>query len=1091
MLTQTIVIVFVSVGVALSAFAQTPSAMGTGLPLTALRPVKGVAAPVNLRCEHLADPLGIDETVPRLSWEMVDSRRGAVQRAYRILVADDAKLLSADTGNLWDTGKVTSDESVDVEYAGLPLRSQARAYWKVRVWGNDDRPSPWSQVARWTMGLLEQSDWQAKWIGYDKALVQDDPLPFEDAHWIWFAGDPDRNAPAGTRCFRASLVLPDDIEIVQAVIRITADDQFELTINGQPIGKSDGETDAWKRPVTADVAAVLQPGRNVLAVEAQNTAPGSAGLIAKLIVTPSEGEPVVFVSDTSWKCSDQPAGAWTQPAFDDRHWPAAASLGNFGVNPWGRLPSGELLLPPPRYFRKAFTAKGPVRRATVYGSALGLYELRINGRRVGDDYFTPGWTDYSKRIYYNTYDITDLICPGANALGAVLADGWYAGYVGFGQRRQHYGDKTRLRAQLRMEYADGTAETIATDKSWKAALGPLLEADFLMGETYDARREMPGWDAPGFDDAAWDPVDVTDKIAAKVEAYPVQPVRRIAELKPVEITEPTPGVYVLDLGQNFAGVARLKLTGKPGQKITLRFAERLNPDGTVYTTNLRSARATDTYYCRGDGREEIWQPRFTFHGFQHVEISGLTGKPDSDTVTGVALSSDTPVVGSFACSDEILNRLYRNICWTQRANFIDIPTDCPQRDERLGWTGDAQVFIRTATMNTDVQAFFTKWLVDLEDAQRADGQFPMVAPLKVAGGDGGPAWADAGVICPWTIYEVYGDRRLLEKHYDAMTRFIDFCASRSTDERLPPEKFHCFGDWLNINAETPKDVIYTAYFAHSTRLTARAAEALGKTEDAAAYHELFEQIKRAFNQAYVADDGRIKGDTQCGYVLALAFDLLDGPRQERAARYLIEDIERRGWHLSTGFVGTKDLMLVLAKLGRNDVAYRLLHNTTFPSWGFSIQHGATSIWERWNGWTPEEGFADPGMNSFAHYAFGAVGQWMFENIAGINTDGPGFQRIVIRPQPGGKLSWARASYHSIRGRIVSDWKIEAGRIALNVTVPANTTATVYVPTTDPASVTESGQPANQADGVEFLRTENGAVVYRVGSGQYRFAAAGP
>jgi alpha-L-rhamnosidase len=565
-------------------------------------------------------------------------------------------------------------------------------------------------------------------------------------------------------------------------------------------------------------------------------------------------------------------------------------------------------------------------------------------------------------------------------------------------------------------------------------------------------------------------------------------VRVCGEFRVKAITKPTRGVYILDLGQNFAGVVRLTVSGAPGQTITLRFAERLNPDGTLYTTNLRGARATDTYVCRGGG-PEVWEPRFTFHGFQYVEVTGLRAAPTPDTITGLAVSSATPVVGRFDCSDPMLNRLHHNIYWTQRANFIDIPTDCPQRDERLGWTGDAQVYIRAATLNTDVQAFFTKWLVDLEDGQRADGQFPMVAPVKVAGNDGGPAWADAGAICPWTLYEVYNDRRLLRRHYPSMTRFIEFCRQRSTPDLLPPKQYHCFGDWLSIKADTPRDVIYTAYFAHSTKLTARAALVLGKKEDAAKYNALFDRIRAAFNRAYVGPDGRIKGDTQAGYVLALAFDLLDPDRQRLAARYLVEDIEKRGGHLSTGFIGTKDLMLVLARVGRNDVAYRLLHNDTFPSWGFSIRHGATSIWERWDGWTPDKGFQDPGMNSFAHYSFGAVYQWMVENIGGIRSAGPGYRKIVIAPKPGGKLTQANIVYDSIRGRIETAWTKGDGKFTLTVSIPANTTATVFVPAARAADVTEGGRPLEGADGVKFLRMEGGHVVLAVGSGHYRFEAA--
>ena len=614
----------------------------------------------------------------------------------------------------------------------------------------------------------------------------------------------------------------------------------------------------------------------------------------------------------------------------------------------------------------------------------------------------------------------------------------------------------------------------------------MLEADFLKGETYDARLECPGWDAAGGEVSHWQPVNTgSDEVHPLVQAHPGPLVRAIQEFTSRKITEPKPGVFVLDLGQNFAGVPRLKVSGKPGQRITLRFAERLNPDGTIYTINLRSARATDTYICKGQGTE-TWQPRFTFHGFQYIEVTGLSSKPSKDTVIGVALSSDTPVVGAFTCSDPMLNQLHNNIYWTQRANFIDIPTDCPQRDERMGWTGDAQVYIRTATLNTDVEAFFTKWLVDLDDGQRADGQFPCVAPSVVAGNDGGPAWADAGVICPWTIYEVYGDRRALERHYEAMKRFIEFCRQRSTPDLLPPTTYHCFGDWLSIQAATPKDVIYTAYFACSARLAGRAAAVLGKAAEAEAFERMFQTIRASFYRAYVTADGRIKGDTQAGYVLALAFDLVQGEQAKLAAKYLVEDIEKRGWHLSTGFIGTKHLMLVLSKIGRPDVAYRLLHNDTFPSWGFSIKQGATSIWERWDGWTPEKGFQDAGMNSFAHYSFGAVYQWMVENIGGIRSAAPSYKELLIAPQLDDKLTSAAVAYRSIRGQIATDWQAKDGKLLFNVTIPANITAQVVLPAESAAAITESGQPLAQASGVQVLRVEGSNVVLSVGSGHYAF-----
>ncbi len=811
-----------------------------------------------------------------------------------------------------------------------------------------------------------------------------------------------------------------------------------------------------------------------------------------------EGKPLKSEMQCFWKVQVRDAGgdesAWSQPA----HW----TMGLLGDSDWraawigmdriGRPvksgsgannSDGALYLPPPRYLRKTFMLRKPIRRATAYASALGLFEMHINGRRVGMDYFTPGWTDYQTRVYYNTYDVTDMLTEGGNAMGAILADGWYAGYVGFKNIREHDGDKPRFRVQLHVEYKDGSRRTIVTDRSWKASTGPLLESDLLMGETHDARREMPGWNAPGFDDSNWSRVNLTSSIKAATGAYPGARVQEFRRIRPVSVTEPKQGRFVFDLGANFAGFVRLKVKGRRGRRIVMRFAERLEPDGTIYTENLRGARATDTYICKGGGREETWEPQFTFHGFQYVEVHGYPGQPDIRAITGVELTSNTPVAGDFKCSNRMANRLYRNIRQTQRANFIDIPTDCPQRDERLGWTGDAQIYIRTATCNNDVAAFFTKWLVDLADAQTADGGFPDIAPCKSHNGHGVSAWGDAGVICPWTMYQAYGDEHILRKHYRSMARWISFCRKNSRGLLRPAEGY---GDWLNINANTPKDVLATAYFAHSADLVAQTATVLGKTGDAEKYCRLHEQIKDAFNQAYVLSNGRIRGDTQTVYVLALRFNLLPEALRAPAARHLVEDIESRGWHLSTGFVGTKDLMTVLTDTGHLDVAYHLFHNRSFPSWGFSIQHGATSIWERWDGWTPEKGFQTPGMNSFAHYSFGAVGEWMFRTIAGIDTDGPGFRNIIIRPRPGGVMKWCRASYKSIRGPIKTHWKIETGRFMLDVSIPANTTATIHIPTSDPGSIMEGGNLVDVSEDISHLWSGPRSGVYRIHPGEYAF-----
>jgi alpha-L-rhamnosidase len=971
------------------------------------------------------------------------------------------------------------------------------------------------------MGLLSPDEWQAKWIGLDSSRKRDAVAEKPDlagASWIWSPGeDATKSAPLGTRYFRKEFTIPEGREPVSAMCVVTADNSFKMFLNGRRIQNGNN----FKEATAANVKEHLQKGKNVLAIEAANegAAPNPAGVLAVLKLQFADGDSTTIVSDETWRTSDSAPPDWMNVDFNAESWKTVQVLGAYGINPWGKVnvTSGELFLPPAQLLRKSFAVEKPIKRATVYASALGNYELYVNGRQVGDAFFTPGWTDYNTRVYYNTFDVTDSVKKGANALGGILADGWYSGHIGWMHIRDHYGPNPRFAAQLHIEYADGTSKTVATDDTWKAATGPILEGDFLMGETYDARKEIPGWSTASFDDAQWQTVDVAESVTAKIEPYPGVLVRKYQQIKPLKITKPAPAssvepqenIYVYDMGTNFAGFVRLNVrNAKPGQKIVLRFAERLNPDGTIYTTNLRGARVIDTYICKGKGTE-VWQPRFTFHGFQYVELTGYPGKPGLDAITGIELTSDTPVVGDFTCSDDVANILYHNICQTQRANFIDIPTDCPQRDERLGWMGDAQIYVRTATYNTDVAAFFTKWLVDVEDAQLPNGGFSDVSPRKVATGGGTAAWGDAGVICPWTIYQVYGDTRILARHYEAMQRWIEYCkgtcVSRASSPRfeggtpstqglLRPAQG--YGDWLSIKADTPKDVLATAYFARSTKLVAQAAEVLGKKDDAQKYQQLFEDIRKAFNDAYVSPDGRIKGDTQTVYVLALAFDLLPQEKRGQAVKYLVENIRDHEGRLSTGFVGTKDLMGTLTRFGQTGVAYRLFHNDAFPSWGFSIKHGATSIWERWDGWTPENGFQDPGMNSFAHYSFGAVGEWMLKTIGGIDTDGPAYDRIVIRPQPGGHVTWAKATYDSIHGRIATAWRImpeskSGHELRLYVTIPANTTALIYIPARDAGSIIEGKKPASQAQAVKFVAMEGNNAIFEIGSGTYHFVSQLP
>jgi alpha-L-rhamnosidase len=677
-------------------------------------------------------------------------------------------------------------------------------------------------------------------------------------------------------------------------------------------------------------------------------------------------------------------------------------------------------------------------RATLYATARGVVELELNGRRVGDAVLAPGWTDYRRRIEYAAHDVTALLRGGDNVVAATLGDGWYAGFVGFDARRpgNHYGRDPELLCEMHLELADGSRAVVATDERWEAAHGPLVYADLLMGERYDARREV----------GPWHPVRVRARDDVALVPERAQPIRVTEDLDPVSVTRRAPGVHVVDLGQNMVGWVRLEVRGERGTRVQLRHAEMLERDGSLYVENLRGARPLDTYVLSGSGTE-VWEPRFTFHGFRYVEVSGT----DDFALTGRVVHSDTPQAGTFACSDELVNQLWRNIDWGQRGNFLSVPTDCPQRDERLGWLADAQVFLPTAALNRDVAAFVTKWGDDVLDAQSPDGAYPDVAPRLALERDGAAAWADAGIIVPWVIWQRYGDTRLLERHWHAMERYLAYLERHNPDLLWTERRGNDYGDWLSVGAHTPRDVLATAYWAHDARLMAEMAGALGLPERVAHYERLRAGIAAAWNAAYVGEDAYVEGDTQTAYLLALHMDLLPEALWARAAERLVENIEAHDGHLTTGFVGVGLLCPVLSRFGYPEVAHRLLRRDDFPSWGYSIRHGATTIWERWDGWTEDRGFQTPMMNSFNHYSLGSVGQWLYEHVAGIRATEPGYARVVVAPEPG-ELEWARGSHRSVRGVISSAWRVEDGAFRLEVELPPNVSGTVVLPGGQPVEV---------------------------------------
>ena len=961
----------------------------------------------NLRCEYHNNPLGIDITSPRLSWITQSEKRGWKQSAYQILVASSQENLDQDRGDLWDSGKTQAGQSIQIPYAGKPLLSHGQCFWKVKVWDQNGAASPWSQTATWSMGLLNEADWQAQWIGHDKAVKI----------------TPNRDAELAGKGHK--------ITITKALYGLKGDPKKQIDI---------------KEKLQAHVDA------GNLSLKVTNEFAGK---------DPAYEEKKVL--EAQWLVDD-----WKSGIVVNENEICDLTIGR-----------PKQYLPAP-YLRKEFTVATGVKRAIVYATAQGVYELSLNGQRVSNDVFMPGWTDYKQRIYYTAYDVTDLLKEGPNAIGAILGDGWFRGNIScIGQNK--YGNKLRLKAQLHIDYQNGQSEILATDPSWKASYGPILESDMQAGEVYDARLEMPGWSQAGFDQSSWSPIVTGASLKPLLQAYPGVPVRAVKELPAVKVSEPTPGTYVFDLGQNFSGWARLKVNGQAGDEVTMIFAEMLKDDGSAYTINLRSARAVDTYVLKGGG-EEVWEPRFTFHGFRYVQVTGLKEKPTADTITGIVLYSDSPESSSFECSNPMVNKIQENIVWGQRSNYLEVPTDCPQRDERLGWTGDTQVFIRTGCYNQDVSEFFTKWMVDLMDTQNRQGLFGNQAP--VFHGHGAAAWACAGIICPWTIYKVYGDTRMIETHYDAMVRYMDACGK----DGLGGRKVHTWGDWLAPGGRPPTEFISAAYHAYTTSLMAEMAVALGKIDDATKYNKQFQDIRAHFQKTFVKADGKIGRELQTAYCMALSFDLLTAAQRKQAEAHLIERIKADNYHLTSGFLGIPILLPTLTDMGRSDIAYRMIQNTTYPSWGYSIEQGATTIWERWNSYSKDRGFGDVKMNSFNHYSLGACGEWMFRSMLGIETDGAGFKKITMKPELGEGITWAKGHYDSIQGRIGSDWKIENKTFHWNITVPANTTATVYVPTKDAAAVTESGKPANKADGLKFLRMEKDRAVYQVSAGSYGFVS---
>jgi len=873
---------------------------------------------INPVCEYHHNPIGIDVLLPRLSWQLQSEEKNVKQTAYEIRTALSENDLGKTSRQLWNSGKVLSDQSVNIEYKGPEVASMQRIWWQVRVWDQNSKVSKWSDPAYWETGILKTEEWRASWI-----------------------------------------TLPDEPE-------------------------------------------------------------------------------------------------------------SKASL-------------------PVQYYRNEFDAAQKVKSARLYITSRGLYQVYLNGAKVGDQLFTPGWTSYKNRIQYQTYDVTAML-GNRNTIAAKVGEGWYRGFIGWSGQRNYYGDKLALLAQLTIEYTDGTSETVVTNGDWKVSTGPILKSDIYNGEEYDANMELKGWQSNGFDDSAWKKGEEKEFAKDNLIAPQGEPVRSVEELKAIEQITTPKGEMVFDMGQNMVGWIRVKMSGKKGDRVQIKYAEVLDKDGNFYTANLRSAECTDTYVFAETGTIE-YEPSFTFHGFRFVQFIGLEKAPAMEDVVGEVIHSDMPSTGSFSCSNELINQLQHNIRWGQKGNFLDVPTDCPQRDERLGWTGDAQAFSMTAGFNFEVAPFYTKWMKDVALDQLDNGIIPHVIPDVLRGQGGATGWADVVAIIPWTVYQIYGDTRILEESYPAITKWVAYMNGRAGDDHLWTGDSH-FGDWLAFatthsdypGATTEKDLIATAYFYYTTSLAGKMAAILNRSDDQKKYETLASQIKTAFGKEFITPNGRLVSHTQTAYVLALSFGLMPDGLEQAAAKYLADDVKKFG-HLTTGFLGTPLLCHTLSAIGRDDLAYMLLNRKEYPSWLYPVTQGATTIWERWDGQKPDGTFQDVGMNSFNHYAYGAIGEWLYSHVAGIKIDekNPGYKHFFLAPHPGGELYFVDASFESMYGTIVSDWREEKGIFVYNVAVPANSTATVILP----AAKLEEVEMENTLRGNASQTGED--VQVEIGSGTYHFS----
>jgi len=1098
--------------------------------------------PVTLQTDALSEPLGIDNPHPELSWQIRDPRHGARQAAYDVMIFSKHPVSLTEKPDVWDSGRVESATSNGVPYAGPELQPSKRYFWRITAWDQNGKPYAVSEVSWFETGLLQQANWHAEWIGHESSELH--AVRTSGATWITNRASSATVSHTTQSCFRISV--PITKPIARAVLYTTGADTVAAWIDGDSVLTAHPlpawQQMPWGTYERVDITGKMKPGDNLVAIGIThyqtarvNKVSAQTPMSAVIYLVYADGTTATVTSSApAWKAQLDAPDGWEQPTYKDSRWessePYRPTSDPFGSTDTGQpWPTG-----PVAALRKTFSPQAKtVVSARLYATALGAYKFRLNGMGVGDQILSPGWMDFREHVPYQVYDVTAQIHRGPNAIAAYLAPGWYSTPLRWFRQGNNYGTtQPALKAQLRIQYADGSVDWIATDGTWKAANSRITFAEIYDGETDDARLDQTGWDTAAFHEnstgaSAWRPVTVVTAKEPRIVAQYFPPIREERAMTAVKITEPKPGVFIFDFGQNMSAIPRLQVSGKQGIEVTLRFAEVLNSDGTLYVDNLRTAKATDHFFLAGKGTSEIFQPLFTFHGFRYAEITGLKSHPGLVTLKAIVLHTDAPFTTKLATSDPMVNKLWQIVQWGQRSNFVGVPTDCPQRDERLGWSADAQVFWRTASYNMDLTTFSQKYAADLHGTQATTPMYGIYAPgLDTPNPGYGAAWSDAGVIIPWTGWIQSGNPLIIDQNWDGMEKYLAEIESNNPNHLWQKNFGAAFGDWLTPTITTPEDLLATAYWAYDVSLMRQMAVATHRTEAAERYSKLFETIRAAFQQAYIHSDGQVATvdhfpsippptihptaddqvgkpvETQTGYVLALYMHLMPDNLRAVAADKLVALIRSNGMRLGTGFVGTPYLLEVLSNTGHSDVAYQLLLNREYPSWGYLIDHGATTTWERWNGDTMR---SDPSMNSYNHYAYGAVAEWIYRFAAGIDTDpaDAGFHTVILHPTFDPRLGHLDFVYDSRFGPIHSSWTIANGAGTASttkngtasstprpgvahwtITLPANTSAVLATHHINADSFTLNGKPLAEAK----LQQGSNAGDFLLPAGTYTFTA---